>query len=108
MMIEIINDNNKNYDYLIKIINLLNIEKYILLLSINDDTISFFMEKNEIETNEYYDNKLSNIKDFLSLIYSSECGLMYENIDYYELYVLKYKIDIEKARDFKLKDIGIE
>jgi hypothetical protein len=103
MMIEIINDNNKNYDYLIRIINLLDIEKYILLLSINDDTISFFVEKNE-----YYDNKLSNIKDFLSLIYSSECGLMYENIDYYDLYVLKYKIDVEKTRDFKLKEIGIE
>jgi hypothetical protein len=102
-MIEIINDNNKNYDYLIRIINLLDIEKYILLLSINDDTISFFVEKNE-----YYDNKLSNIKDFLSLIYSSECGLMYENIDYYDLYVLKYKIDVEKTRDFKLKEIGIE
>ena len=104
MMLEIIEE-NKYYFHFIGLINKLDIkDDCILLLSVKDDTITLFMEDDISESNH---DKVLKIGDYFKLIYSTRCGLIHENINYYDLYSYKYEITIDVIRSIKLDELGI-
>jgi hypothetical protein len=104
MMIEII-DENKYYSHFIGLINKLDIKpESILLLSVDDDSITLFIED---DISEFNHNKIIKISEYFKLIYSTRCGLIHENINYYDLYSYKYEISIDNIRDIKLDELGI-
>ena len=100
-MIEII-DENKYYFHFIGLINKLDIKDCILLLSVKDDSITLFIEDDISESNH---NKVLKISEYFKLIYSTRCGLIHENINYYDLYSYKYEITIDNIRDIKLDEL---
>jgi hypothetical protein len=101
MMLEIIEE-NKYYFHFIGLINKLDIKDCILLLSVNDNSITLFMEDYISEDNH---DKVLKIGDYFTLIYSTRCGLIHENINYYDIYSYKYEISIDNIRDIKLDEL---
>lgn len=99
MIIEII-EYNKYYNHFIDIINILDIKDCILLLSINDETITLFTE--DLKHNY---NRISNLNEYFAIIDSGECGLIHNNINYYDINYLKYKVIIDKYRNKKINDL---
>ena len=99
MIIEIIED-NKYYNHFIDIINILDIKDCILLLSINDETITLFTE--DLKHNY---NRISNLNEYFTIIDSGECGLTHNNINYYDINYLKYQVIIDKYRNKKINDL---
>jgi len=99
MIINIIQEHIYYTDFM-NMINKLGIRDNILLISVNDDSISVF-----IEDDEFRHNSVLKISDYFKLVYSVKCGLIHDNVNYYNAYSYKYEINIDDIRNIRLDEV---
>ena len=100
MIIEIIQEHIYYTDFM-NMINKLGIRDSILLVRVNDNSISVF-----VLDDEFRHNSVLKISDYFKLVMGSvKCDLRHDDITYYGVCSYKYEINIDDIRNIRLDEL---